>query len=336
MGTSRTAPRAVARAVTIPAFSLYGEPPRPPDEGALHVEMISVRSRACGWRIAPHRHRDLHQILIVRRGRVTAGLDGRGARVRAPVVIVVPPGSIHAFAFAAGTEGLVLSIGTGVASELASRAPGLSALLACPAVLQVDRHAVETAAAARLGELLLREFGRPAPARALALQGLLGALLANLLRMTGRQALESAAGAAEQQALVTRFREVVERRYREHMAISVYARELDVSLRRLQRACVEAVGQRPIEIVHLRLLLEAERQLRYTSLPVAQIAYGCGFDDPAYFTRFFTRRAKVSPRAFRQDGAACAPVQSRGRAPRHAAAAAARAAPELDTSRGGT
>jgi AraC-like DNA-binding protein len=54
--------------------------------------------------------------------------------------------------------------------------------------------------------------------------------------------------------------------------------------------------------VHLRVLVEAERQLRYTTMSITQIAYHLGFDDPAYFSRFFTRQVGVSPRAFRGGG----------------------------------
>ena len=49
-------------------------------------------------------------------------------------------------------------------------------------------------------------------------------------------------------------------------------------------------------------LAEAKRQLYYTARPVSEIAYELGFDDAAYFTRFFTRRAGISPRAFRARG----------------------------------
>ncbi|MFO7288350.1 MAG: helix-turn-helix domain-containing protein, partial [Gammaproteobacteria bacterium] len=58
----------------------------------------------------------------------------------------------------------------------------------------------------------------------------------------------------------------------------------------------------PIKLVHHRVLLEAKRQLLYTTKPVSEIAYGLGFDDPAYFTRFFSRRTGMSPRAYRARG----------------------------------
>jgi AraC family transcriptional activator of pobA len=36
---------------------------------------------------------------------------------------------------------------------------------------------------------------------------------------------------------------------------------------------------------------------------VSEIAYALGFDDPAYFTRFFSQRTGISPRAFRSPSA---------------------------------
>ena len=47
-------------------------------------------------------------------------------------------------------------------------------------------------------------------------------------------------------------------------------------------------------------MLEAKRGLIYTTLPVSKIGFDLGFNDPAYFSRFFTRRAGMSPAAYRK------------------------------------
>ena len=49
-----------------------------------------------------------------------------------------------------------------------------------------------------------------------------------------------------------------------------------------------------------RRLLEAKRLLMFTIRSVQDIASEIGFDDPAYFSRFFRKRAGVSPAAWRQ------------------------------------
>jgi AraC family transcriptional activator of pobA len=59
-----------------------------------------------------------------------------------------------------------------------------------------------------------------------------------------------------------------------------------------------------VQLIQERLLIEAQRQLRYTSMTVAEVAYYLGFDDPAYFSRFFARGAGRSPRAFKASSVA--------------------------------
>jgi AraC family transcriptional activator of pobA len=49
-----------------------------------------------------------------------------------------------------------------------------------------------------------------------------------------------------------------------------------------------------------RAILEAKRSLLYGNLSVADVGYALGFADPAYFNRFFTRHAGLSPGAFRK------------------------------------
>src|SRR5258707_9943947 len=59
-----------------------------------------------------------------------------------------------------------------------------------------------------------------------------------------------------------------------------------------------------MRVLEERLVLEAKRNLTYTNMTVAQIAYYLGFMDPAYFSRFFSKLAGESPAAFRKPAAA--------------------------------
>ena len=51
----------------------------------------------------------------------------------------------------------------------------------------------------------------------------------------------------------------------------------------------------------VELLLEAQRNLHYTEATAAQIGLDLGFQDPAYFSRFFKRLTGVTPRRYRRD-----------------------------------
>nr|WP_262911752.1 helix-turn-helix transcriptional regulator [Joostella atrarenae] len=59
----------------------------------------------------------------------------------------------------------------------------------------------------------------------------------------------------------------------------------------------------PSDIIKNRIILEAKRQLSYTNNSVKEIAFMLGFNDPAYFTRFFKKALTVSPLQYRNKDA---------------------------------
>lgn len=288
------------RRAEIPAYFLYGEPPRAPDGRTAHVETIAARSALLDWKIRPHRHRDLHQVLLLQRGSVAASLDAQRLTLRAPVVFISPPGCVHGFEFQRDCAGLVVSFGTDLSRLMTRDSRRLAQLLDTPAALRLDPRARRETDLDALATLLLREFSRSASGRDLAVSGLLGALLANVLRLAEHTLPTTDRLQSPELELVARFRHEVGRHYRDHFSIARYARQLGTSETRLRRACLAAAGESPVDIVHRRLLIEAERQLRYTSMPVSQVGWHLGFKDPAYFSRFFTRARGASPRAFRK------------------------------------
>ena len=266
----------------------------------MHVETIAARSALHAWRIAPHRHRDLQQLLYLRRGSVEVSIDAATQSLRGPAVIVVPAGCVHGFHFEAQTRGFVISFAAGLAAELAAAAPELMDFLNQPAARALDRAALRATDVERLADMLLREFERSAAGRDTALHGLLATLLANLLRLA-QSAPEQRMGMGNRdQELLARYRQSIERNFRGHTGIATHARALGTSEARLRRACIAAAGESPLELLHARLFVEAVRQLSYTSMTVSEVAYYLGYEDPAYFSRFFTRRAGKSPTAFRQ------------------------------------
>jgi AraC family transcriptional regulator, transcriptional activator of pobA len=292
-------------ASAIPAYFLYGEGLQPPNERLIHVETIAARSRLHDWTIRPHRHRDLQQILLLRHGRVVASLDGRTQGYSAPLLLVIPPTTVHSFRFQRETVGLVISVAPRLIAELLGASPGLVAHFQAPRASPLQRKVIVETDLWALGEMLLREFARSAPGRHTALRGYLGALLANVGRLSGEAACVVGTAGSASNELVARFRCELEQHFCSHLQIDAYAQLLGVTEKRLRTTCLRATGQTPAQLVHLRLIVEAERQLRYTSMPIAQVAFYLGFDDPAYFSRFFTQRMGVSPRAFRlQDGLA--------------------------------
>ncbi|MGZ0153593.1 helix-turn-helix domain-containing protein [Kribbella sp. WER1] len=83
------------------------------------------------------------------------------------------------------------------------------------------------------------------------------------------------------------------------MSIKGYAGALGLTVDQLREAVRRTTGSTPHELVLATRLSSAKVLLAEEDLPVAAVAKRVGYDDPAYFTRLFTSRVGMSPRAFR-------------------------------------
>jgi AraC family transcriptional activator of pobA len=83
--------------------------------------------------------------------------------------------------------------------------------------------------------------------------------------------------------------------------VTDYADKLGVSPKSLTKHFQKSGATTPSDFIKNRIILEAKRMLLYTDNSIKHIAYDLGFNDPAYFTRFFTKAEKKSPKQFQKD-----------------------------------
>lgn len=242
-------------------------------------------------------------MLLVSHGRGVASAEGAVSHFRPPALTFVPADTVHAFEFEPGTLGFVVTFSDGLLRDLSGRESVVAPLFTAPLTLEMPDHAPATIALVRAVRGLAREHVQAAPGRTLALEGWLSIVLADAMGASEALTHSNGTSLSRSRQLVARFRTLIESGFRSSHTIPDYARALRVSETRLRNACLSATGQPPIQLLHARVLLEAKRQLVYTVMPVAEIAYVLGFADAAYFSRFFTRRAGISPRSYRSRGA---------------------------------
>jgi len=278
------------REPTIRSYGLFGETANLPDP--LHIETIAARSALHDWELAPHRHVRLHQLLLLHRGGGTLHLEGRVLPLTERSLVNVPPGAVHAFAFERGTQGWVATLADDLVEQLLPRDGEERQALAEGGVFAAD------AALAALLAQIAAEFEDSAASRALVLQGLCAVLLGLAARAAARAAPRPRD--APGSALRRRFERLLDARLLEQPTVADCARALAVTPTHLSRVLREATGQPASRLIEARLMREARRQLAYTNLQVASIAYALGYADPAHFSRVFSRVEGMSPRAFRE------------------------------------
>jgi AraC family transcriptional activator of pobA len=268
-----------------------------PDD-CLHWEPIEYRGRLNGWNVPPHCHEALHQFNFLESGTVEATFDGTVLTLAAPAVWMVAPGVMHGLDYAPESTGQVVSLPAPALREALRLSPALAVRLSGALVADPAFVAREAGELRDLFGKIAREFGAARPGRAEALQAH-AALLALWFARCEGAAPDAQASRRVQDALVDRFRALLEAKFCEHWPVRAYAAALHVSADHLSRRCRAVTGLSALELIQERLLLEARRLLAYTDRTVAQIAHALGFEDPAYFSRVFAKQAGESPVAYR-------------------------------------
>ncbi|WP_458722271.1 helix-turn-helix domain-containing protein [Shimia sp. W99] len=280
-------------AATILNYNLFGESGDLPD--VVHCETIEARSRLHDWEFAPHRHARLHQVLLLQEGAGTVTLEGRTHRIIPPSFVNIPMGIVHGFSFEPGARGQVITMAVEMLDESLRPSEGLNRILARPFVRAAPKPVMATLLD------IARAFGGRDFARAHILRAHCALLLGQIAQTLAQN--ETTPETSDRPGLLSRFEALLETHFQDHWTVADYADALAVSPTHLSRITRTATGRPASRLIEERIIREARRNLVYTNLPVSTIAYTLGFEDPAYFSRVFSRATGLSPRAFRSRAA---------------------------------
>lgn len=273
----------------IPAWQLYGE--RAPFPDILHLERVRDRAAGLDWRISPHRHAHLAQVFLLERGRAMFSLDGGGQQPDLPCLLFVPPGVVHGFAFAAGTEGWVLTLPVASHPDLFADPAELAALTARTLIAPAPPHL------SRAFEQLAGAWQSSRPLRRTRLRGMLAGLFCEIFQ---DRAAGDAPGAGPSDPRLAQFTELIARHHAQHWTIDRYAQAMGMSPRNLSRLCRARAGHSPHALLEAHLMREAARLLAYTRMSAQAVAYQLGYQDPSYFNRRFRAVMGLSPGSYRR------------------------------------
>lgn len=92
---------------------------------------------------------------------------------------------------------------------------------------------------------------------------------------------------------------LIEENFKKKHQISFYSMQLGLDTRKLTSITKDFIGKTPKQILNERLMVEAKRMLLYTSNSSKQISYALGYEDPAYFSRFFKICTGFSPQKYK-------------------------------------
>ena len=104
-----------------------------------------------------------------------------------------------------------------------------------------------------------------------------------------------------QQRIIRDFKKLVSENISDKHLVKDYAKVLNLTPKYLTKVLKAETGKTAKEIFAESLILEAQRQLIYTSQTVSEIAYSLGFNSSSYFIKYFRTWAGYTPKQFRID-----------------------------------
>lgn len=242
-------------------------------------------------------HRDDHYLMMVlTEGNFVINIDFEHIGLTAPAILLIQPGQVHHIVSAGKTFGWGISIDpTLIDLEIQGLLEkGLRKFLSFDFTSAFYVHAVNL-----LGQMekLQADAGNQFHLR--ASHSLLDALLALLAAEVA--GTESAAETKANRGMIISqaFMQLLKVNYKLQKQPSWYAARLNISVAHLYDTIKAATGESVSATIQQYCMLEAKRQLCFTSLTVREIGYELGYEEPVYFGKLFKKLTGFTPIQFR-------------------------------------
>ena len=100
--------------------------------------------------------------------------------------------------------------------------------------------------------------------------------------------------------ILQKLKDAIEENFKTKHSPADYAKMLYITPKALAKITKSHFNKTLSHLINERIIIEAKRDLYLTDKTVKEIAYGLGYEDEYYFSRFFKVNADVSPQSYRE------------------------------------
>jgi AraC family 4-hydroxyphenylacetate 3-monooxygenase operon regulatory protein len=243
---------------------------------------------------------------FIQTGHLELRLDDVAYAAAGPLFFLTPPSVPHAFRTDPSAAGHVITVSQPLVWRLFEDDPTLSrAHLSEPRCISLSGPdgRLRARELTRLFGMLRREVEADRKGADASIVALTRLILIAAFRLM-ESPPETGGGRRHDLFALRRFHELIEQHLADHWTLPRYAAALSMTDARLTDLCNRLAGRSPKRVILDRLALEARRCLVFSHRSVAEIADALGFEDVAYFCRFFKRQHGVTPSSYRLNGSA--------------------------------
>lgn len=290
-----------------PAYSLYGENPEFGQSIFSNAESILVRSNNLMSNIDLHVHLDLYQFVYISEGLSTLISPSGKYNFGTSSLVMIPPNIEHGFYSHIETKtfGHVITLSDAYFDRLAQKGVLASELVKHITIIErIDRdnHPEFFTAIERV----IYEHNAENYPYILAREAAVLSFVVEFLRLVAeRNALQFGVktgdiGVTSGKSKIEILSHLIDRYYKSHKNVQFYADRMNMSVSNLNKVSVQSTGKTVHNNIRAKIIEQARSFLANTALSVKEISFTLGYEDAAYFTRFFTTNTDMSPIAFRR------------------------------------
>ncbi|WP_396177360.1 AraC family transcriptional regulator [Flavobacterium sp.] len=247
----------------------------------------------------PHKN-DFYTILFVDDAIGVVQIDNATFHLEQKKIIVIEPGSVNTIDFKKNASGKVICF-----SELFFSLRYNNNILHHFGFLETENRVIsempewQTEKFESLLKLIHQEYLLHSEEGLNVLRSYINIILFELERLFSQ--VTAGMKTALKSDKIYQYKKLIEVHYSKHKLPSYYAGKLNITTNHLNKLCKEETGKTAGDFIRKHILLESQRQLRYTTLSINEIADELGFESPSYFITFFKKQVGNTPEIFRKE-----------------------------------
>ncbi|NOH31068.1 4-hydroxyphenylacetate catabolism regulatory protein HpaA [Vibrio mediterranei] len=264
----------------------------------FHVEKLDSLALFFGRNMPTHYHDRYYQIHCILEGNTHVLLDESHYSRNGVTLFFTPPTVPHSFVTEDHASGFVITASQTLVWRLLDIEIGRNDVASTamqPFCTELESgHRLVT-----LFEHLIAEQSGSDFMNDIACQSILQLILIDVIRLANAQPTNTTYRSSDVHVF-NQFSQLIEQHYKSHWTLPQYAEKLGLTTARLNDICKRISGLASKRLASDRVMQEARRLLLLTAMSVQEVAYELGYQDPAYFARFFKKNAGETATEFRE------------------------------------
>jgi len=244
----------------------------------------------------PHKHDAYHELIYLTEGAGFHTIDLTSYQIETPSLFLVNAGEVHYWEFTKIPDGYVAIFKSDFLAHLSYKNTYSKFDQTDKRYFRIrDEHRFPFSS---LFELIKNEYEQDKEGSTRIIASSLELIFTQMGRLTKRN--QSKETHPKEKTYRT-FRKLLDEHLFDYHLVKKYADLLNITPKHLNEITKERTQKTPSELIAEKRILEAQRQLLYSSQTISEIAHQLGFSSPSHFGTFFKKNVGFTPDQYRTE-----------------------------------